>query len=78
MNCNVSSVLWFLLLYFLLHLVMYILDLLENIFNVLSAYFTVKFVELQSKIEPEEEEKEKDLNCIGFQISDSEEEDDNE
>ena len=72
MNCDVNSVLQFFLLYLLLNIVEYLLGLLENVFNVLSAYLAVKLVELQDKIEPKEESDEKSISCIGFQIQNTE------
>lgn len=81
MAFDVRSIFWFLLMYFLLHLIEYVISLMSNAVDLLSAIMVLKVNDIQSKCNSEEESPKENskTQCIGFQYeetNDGEDEDD--
>lgn len=77
MNLDLGSIVNFLLVYFLFCFIQYLVGLMENVFELISAYLACKLVDYQEKLDTQSKEKESST-CIGFQVSNPTEEEDEE
>lgn len=72
---DVSSILWFLALYFLLTLVQILIGAIDNLSDLVVALIVAKINKISEEINSEDESKDAS-NCIGFQITSKEEDED--
>lgn len=72
---DVSSILWFLALYFLLTLVQILIGAIDNLSDLIVALIVAKINKISEEINSEDESKDVS-NCIGFQITSKEEDED--
>lgn len=78
MTIDVSSVLFFILLYLLFNSVQYLIPLIDASVEVLTSKMALYIAKLQIEIQEKDSSEEESSNCIGFQYEPpvTEEEDD--